>query len=162
MGSRPPLGFRSRALILRTDKPPRWLKPVNGLVKAAHRIGIPTGPAMLLTVAGHRTGKPRSTPMSPLEVNGRLYVVAGFPNADWVRNARAAGMGTLTRGRRRQQVRIIDVGPEEARPVLRAYPRLVPAGVGFVKRSGLVADGTPDEFEALAGTLPVLRFDPLP
>jgi hypothetical protein len=79
-----------------------------------------------------------------------------------VRNARAAGVGTLTRGRRQRQVRIVDVGPEEARPVLRAYPRLVPAGVGFVRRSGMVSDGTPEEFEALAGMLPVLRFDPLP
>lgn len=98
--------------------------------------------------------------MSPFEVDGRLYVVGGFPGADWVRNARAAGVGTLTRGRHKRRVRIIDVGPEEARPVLRAYPRLVPAGVGFVKRSGLITNGTPEEFEALAGTLPVLRFDP--
>lgn len=117
---------------------------------------------MILTVPGRRTGKLRSTPMSPLEVGGRLYAVGGFPDADWVQNARVAGVGTLTRGRRRRQVRIVDVGPDEARPVLRAYPRLVPAGVGFVKRSGMVTDGTPPEFEALAGTLPVLRFDPLP
>lgn len=144
-----------------TKKPPRWLKLVNTMMKAAHRIGVPTGPAMILTVTGHKTGKPRSTPMSPFEVDGMLYVVGGFPGADWVRNARAAGVGTLTRGRRKRQVRIVDVGPDEARPVLRAYPRLVPAGVGFVRRSGMVTEGTPEEFEALAGTLPVLRFDPL-
>jgi deazaflavin-dependent oxidoreductase (nitroreductase family) len=144
-----------------TKKPPRWLKLVNTMMKAAHRIGVPTGPAMILTVTGLKTGKPRSTPMSPFEVNGLLYVVGGFPGADWVRNARAAGVGTLTRGRRKRQVRIVEVGTEEARPVLRAYPRLVPAGVGFVRRSGMVSDGTPEEFEALAGTLPVLRFDPL-
>ena len=147
---------------MRTKKPPRWLKLVNPMMKAAHRLGLRTGPVMILTVTGHKTGKLRSTPMSPLEVDGRLYVVAGFPRAHWVRNARAAGVGTLTRGRRRRRVRIVDVGPDEARPVLRAYPRLVPTGVGFVKRSGMVTDGTPDEFEALAGTLPVLRFDPLP
>jgi deazaflavin-dependent oxidoreductase (nitroreductase family) len=143
-----------------TTNPPRWLKLVNAVTKAGHRIGIPTGPTMVLTVTGHKTGKPRSTPVSPLEVGGRLYVVAGFPGADWVRNARAAGSGTLTRGRHRHRVRIVDVGPDEARPVLSAYPALVPAGVGFVKRSGMVTDGTPAEFEALAGTLPVLRFDP--
>ncbi len=147
---------------MRTKKPPRWLKVVNAVTKAGHRIGLPTGPTMVLTVTGHRTGRPRSTPVSPLRFGGRLYVVAGFPGADWVRNARAAGVGTLTRGRRQRRVRISDVGPDEARPVLRAYPRLVPAGVGFVKRSGMVTHGTPDEFESLAGTLPVLRFDPLP
>lgn len=147
---------------MNTKKPPRWLKLVNAMMKAAHRIGVPTGPAMVLTVTGHKSGKPRSTPMTPFEVDGHLYVVGGYPGADWVRNARAAGVGTLTRGSRKRQVRIVDVGPDEARPVLRAYPRLVPAGVGFVKRSGMVTSGTSQEFEALAGTLPVLRFDPLP
>jgi hypothetical protein len=45
--------------------------------------------------------------------------------------------------------------------VLREFPAQVPVGVGFAKRSGLVQDGTPDEFEALAGQLAVFRFDPV-
>ena len=49
---------------------------------------------------------------------------------------------------------------EESRPVLREFPAQVPVGVGFAKRSGLVREGTPDEFEALAGQLAVFRFDP--
>ncbi|ETB47287.1 hypothetical protein O976_21885 [Mycobacterium avium subsp. paratuberculosis 10-8425] len=49
---------------------------------------------------------------------------------------------------------------DEARPVLREFPAKVPVGVGFAKRSGLVRDGTADEFEALAGQLAVFRFDP--
>ncbi len=66
--------------------------------------------------------------------------------ADWAVNARAAGTGTLT--------------AEEARPVLRAFPREVPVGVAFAKRSGMVHEGTPDEFEALAGRISVFRFEP--
>jgi hypothetical protein len=31
----------------------------------------------------------------------------------------------------------------------------------LAKRSGLVVDGTPDEFEELAGRLSVFRFDPV-
>jgi hypothetical protein len=45
--------------------------------------------------------------------------------------------------------------------VLREFPRQVPVGVSFAKRSGMVTDGTPDEFEALAGQLAVFRFDPI-
>ena len=45
--------------------------------------------------------------------------------------------------------------------MLREFPVQVPVGVGFAKRSGLVTDGTPDEFEALAGQLFVFRFDPI-
>ena len=59
-------------------------------------------------------------------------------------------------------MRIVELGPDEARPVLRAFATKVPVGVGFAKRSGLVQDGTPDEFEALAGTLTVFRFDSIP
>jgi hypothetical protein len=58
-------------------------------------------------------------------------------------------------------VRIVELGADESRPVLRAFAVKVPVGVGFAKRAGLVVDGSPDEFEALAGRLPVFRFDPV-
>jgi deazaflavin-dependent oxidoreductase (nitroreductase family) len=141
-------------------RPPRWLKPMNRVVKAVQKLGIPAGPAMVLTVPGRKSGKPRSTPMTPFELDGKLYTVAGFPRAEWALNARAAGEGTLTRGRKSRRVKIIELTPDEARPVLRAFPERVPVGVGFGKRSGLVTDGTPDEFEALAGRCPVFRFEP--
>jgi deazaflavin-dependent oxidoreductase (nitroreductase family) len=140
--------------------PPRWLKPMNKLVVAMQRIGVPTGPSMVLTVPGRRSGQPRSTPMTPFDHDGGLYTVAGYPGADWAANARAAGLGTLTRGRRSRRVRIVEMSADESRPVLRSFAEKVPVGVGFAKRSGLVVDGTADEFEALAGRLAVFRFDP--
>ncbi|MEZ0362703.1 nitroreductase family deazaflavin-dependent oxidoreductase [Mycobacterium sp. pUA109] len=141
-------------------KPPRWLKPVNKVMIAMQKLGIPTGPPMILTVPGRKTGQPRSTPMTPFTLDGQLYTVAGFPNADWARNARAAGSGTLRHGRTTRPVRIVELAPEEARPVLRAFPVQVPIGAGFLKRAGLVQDGTPEEVEALAGQIAVFRFDP--
>ncbi len=141
-------------------RPPRYLKPMNKFMMAIQKVGIPTGPAMVLTVPGRRSGKPRSTPMTPFEHDGGLYVVAGYPGADWASNARAAGTGTLSRGRKSRPVKIIELNPAESRPVLRAFAVKVPVGVGFAKRSGLVAEGTPDEFAELAGRLAVFRFDP--
>lgn len=141
-------------------QPPRWLKPMNKVMMAVQRLGLPTGPAMVLTVPGRKTGKLRSTPMTPFDHDGGLYTVAGYPGSDWAANARAAGTGTLTRGRRSRQVRIVEMTPDQSRPVLRAFAVKVPVGVGFAKRSGLVIDGTPDEFEKLAGRLTVFRFDP--
>jgi deazaflavin-dependent oxidoreductase (nitroreductase family) len=140
-------------------RPPRYLKPMNKFMMAVQKLGIPTGPAMVLTVPGRKTGKPRSTPMTPFEHDGGLYVVAGYPGADWASNARAAGAGTLSRGRRSRRVKIIELDAAESRPVLQAFAVKVPVGVGFAKRSGLVAEGTPDEFAALAGQLSVFRFD---
>ena len=140
-------------------RPPRYLKPMNKVMMAVQKLGIPTGPAMVLTVPGRKSGKPRSTPMTPFEFDGDLYAVAGYPGADWAANARAAGAGTLSRGRRLRRVNIVELTAEQARPVLRAFPVEVPVGVAFAKRSGMVIDGTSDEFEALAGRIAVFRFD---
>ncbi len=145
-----------------TVKPPRWLKPVNKVMIGLQKLGVPTGPPMVLTVPGRKSGQPRSTPMTPFTVDGQLYTVAGFPNADWALNARAAGSGTLRHGRKTRPVRIVELSPEAARPVLRAFPVQVPVGAGFLKRAGLVREGTPDEVEALAGRIAVFRFDALP
>jgi deazaflavin-dependent oxidoreductase (nitroreductase family) len=141
-------------------RPPRYLKPMNKFMMAVQKLGIPTGPAMVLTVPGRKTGKPRSTPMTPFEHDGGLYVVAGYPGADWASNARAAREGTLSRGRKSRPVKIIELDVAQSRPVLRSFAVKVPVGVGFAKRSGLVTEGTPDEFAALAGQLSVFRFDP--
>jgi deazaflavin-dependent oxidoreductase (nitroreductase family) len=113
----------------------------------------------VLTVPGRKSGQPRSTPMTPFKFDGSLYAVAGYPGADWAANARAAGTGTLSQGRRSRPVKIVELTAAQARPILRAYPVQVPVGVTFAQRSGMVVDGTSDEFEALAGRLAVFRFD---
>ncbi len=143
-------------------KPPRWLKSWNKVFIQLSRLGLSFGgeSPVVLTVPGRKTGAPRSTPVTPMTVDGKRYVVAGFPGADWVRNVRAANEVTLTRGRTRERVRMVELSAEEARPLLRVWPSQVPTGVGFMKRSGLVKDGRPEEFEALAGTCPVFRCDP--
>lgn len=141
-------------------RPPWWLKYVNKVFIGLSKLGIggTKGP-LVLTVAGRKTGKPRSTPVTPMTVDGSRYVVGGLPGADWVANARAAGTATLHQRRRAQQVRMTEIPAEQARPLLRQFPTLVPTGVGFIRNAGLVDKGTPDEFEALAGRLPVFRFD---
>ncbi|MDX1892544.1 nitroreductase family deazaflavin-dependent oxidoreductase [Mycolicibacterium sp. 050158] len=140
--------------------PPWWLKPMNKVFMAVMKLGLPIDGPVVLTVAGRTSGQPRPTPITPMVVDGKRYVVGGFPNADWVKNLRAAGEATLTQGRETQPVHVVEMSAEEARPLLRQFPVLVPTGVGFMKRSGLVTEGTPEEFEALAGRCPVFRFDP--
>jgi deazaflavin-dependent oxidoreductase (nitroreductase family) len=142
--------------------PPWWLKPANKVFIQLSRLGLSFGgeSPVVLTVPGRKSGTPRSTPVTPMTVDGKRYVVGGFPGADWVRNVRAAGEVTLQRGRRRELVRAVELSAAEARPFLRAFPTEVPTGVGFMKRSGLVTDGRPEEFEALAGICAVFRLDP--
>jgi deazaflavin-dependent oxidoreductase (nitroreductase family) len=110
-------------------------------------------------VAGRNSGKPRSTPVTPMRVDGKRFVVNGYPGADWVSNVRAADAVTLTQGRRTERVRMVELSPEQVRPVLRAFPSAVPTGVQLMKRAGVLTDGTPDECAGLAGRLPVFRID---
>jgi deazaflavin-dependent oxidoreductase (nitroreductase family) len=144
-------------------KPPRWLKPMNKVFMFMLRLGLPIsgkeGP-LVLTVPGRKSGQPRSTPITPMYVDSTRYVIAGFPGADWEQNARAADTAMLTAGRNSETVRMVELSADEARPLLRQFPTLVPTGVSFMKRSGLVTDGTPEEFEALADRCAVFRFEP--
>lgn len=88
-------------------KPPWWLKPANKVFIQLSRPGIRFGGegSVISTVTGRRTGVPRSTPVAPMTLDGKRYVAAGFPGADWVRNARPAREATLERGRRGERVR---------------------------------------------------------
>jgi F420H(2)-dependent quinone reductase len=88
---------------------PGWLPFVNRIVRALSRLGLSVGPVRVLTVPGRRTGEPRPTPVSPLTVGGRRYVIAGLPDGDWARNVRAAGRGELAAGRRRTAVTLTEI-----------------------------------------------------
>ena len=137
---------------------PRWLGPANRAIVALQRRGLVLGTMRLLSVPGRRTGTLRTTPVSPLTVDGQRYVVAGVERADWVKNARAAGWGVLARGREEERVGLIELPAEERAPVLRAFPREVPHGVGFFRRLyGVSAD--PEEFATLASRCPVFRVE---
>jgi deazaflavin-dependent oxidoreductase (nitroreductase family) len=144
-------------------RPPWWLKPMNKVFIRMARLGITFGgeSPVVLTAPGRKTGQSRSTPVTPMVVDGRKYIVAGFPGADWAANVRAAREVTVARGRRREQVRPVELSADEARPLLRRWPEQVPTGVGFMKRCGLVVEGRPEEFEALAGRCAVFRLDPV-
>lgn len=145
-------------------RPPWWLKPLNKVLIGLAKLPLPVfgkEGLLVLTVTGRTSGQPRSTPISPMTVDGKRYVVGGFPGADWVRNARANPEVTLTQNRRRERARMVEMSVDEARPLLRQFPTLVPSGVDFMKNAGLVTDATPDEFEALAGRCAVFRFDPI-
>jgi deazaflavin-dependent oxidoreductase (nitroreductase family) len=138
---------------------PRWLPAVNRVVRVLSRLGLRLGTVHVLTVPGRRSGTPRPTPVSPLIVEGRRYLVAGLPDGDWARNVRAAGRGDLASGRRREHVRLTEITDGGTRrAVMRAFPAEVPHGVPFFVRIGLVATGGADEFEAAADRVAIFEI----
>ena len=72
---------------------PRWLNLANPVIVALQRRGVVIGTMRLLSVPGRKSGKLRTTPVSPLKVTGERYIIAGLEEADWVKNARVAGVG---------------------------------------------------------------------
>ena len=61
-----------------------------------------------------------------VEEAGERWLVAPYGEVGWVRNARAAEQVTLTRGRRFENVRILELSAEHAAPVLKKYLTQVP------------------------------------
>ena len=140
--------------------PPRWLRLVNPLLLAARRLGLGwTRELPVLVLPGRRTGKIRKTPVSVLDLDGHRYLLAGFPGADWAANARAAGVGILQIGRRDERVRLVELSPAEADPVLRAWPVRIPQGAKIMRDGGVVPDMEPDSFAALAGRCAAFRIE---
>lgn len=157
-GSPQPHGFDHGAL-------PRWLKPANRFVLALQRLGVRTGTIHVLTVPGRQSGTMRSTPVSTLTVAGTRYLVGGMVNADWVRNARAAGWGDLAYGGQHERVCLIELPVEERAAILREFPQLVPGGVFFFRHVyGLPNDpaALPEAFANLATQATVFRVEPAP
>ena len=137
---------------------PGWLKLFNPVIIVLQRLGVAVGTMRLLSVPGCKSGKLRTTPVSPLTVDGKRYIVAGLEESDWVKNVRTSGWAILARGRKQERVILVELSPEERAPILRAFPREVPHGIQFFQHLyGVVGD--PKEFAALAPLCPVFRVE---
>lgn len=140
--------------------PPRWLRIANKIVIGSQRAGLPLGTMRLRTVTGRKTGRPRTTPVSPLTVNGRRYVIGGFARGDWVANARANGAAILAHGRRKERIRLVEIPESERGPIMGAFPTEVPHGVFMFLKMGIAEAPTPEAFERGAAKVAVFRIEP--
>ena len=152
----------------------RFLRLVNPLARPMISGGIPTGaPNVLLTVRGRRSGKPRTIPLTMLELDGRWFVQASY-GENWVRNLRAMGEATVTDHDRRTPVQAMELASDDAavilRRVLQPYRRsrllralLGPHArppVGLLRRYHIRVDDTPEEYLAQARRHPLFELRP--
>jgi deazaflavin-dependent oxidoreductase (nitroreductase family) len=132
-----------------------WRRLLNRIVRALLRVGVGPRRTYLLTVQGRRTGRPYSTPVTLVEERGQRWLVAPYGEVGWVRNARSAGRVTLSRGHHTETAAIVEVGPEEAAPVLKRYVTEVPITRPYFD----VQPASPlDAFRAEALQHPVFRI----
>ncbi|MFO7272673.1 nitroreductase family deazaflavin-dependent oxidoreductase [Sphaerobacter thermophilus] len=127
----------------------------NAFVRAMLAVGVPIRDTYVLTVRGRRTGRPHSTPVRLVEENGNRWLVAPYGPVNWVRNARAAGQVTLSRGRKLETVAIEELGPTESAPVLKRYLEEVPIVRPFFD---VTPDSSLEAFAAEAPRHPVFRI----
>lgn len=131
----------------------------NLIVLRLSHLGISVFGAKELVVTGRKSGKPRSTPVNPLRVDGRLYLVAPRGQTQWVRNVRHTPRITLRGGRSEEAYDAREVQDETAVPVMRTYMKRWAWEVGRFFPEGVTAKSTDDQIAAIIVDHPVFRLD---
>ena len=114
-------GARSNLLIRRVVTP---------ALSALVRLGVMPTRIQLLSVAGRKSGRIRSVPVTPVDLGGRTYLVSPRGDMAWVRNIRVAGKGQLRNGRRMRPITVTELPVYERAAVLRQYYRENHVAVG--------------------------------
>jgi deazaflavin-dependent oxidoreductase (nitroreductase family) len=121
---------------------------VNAVFRLLTRLGLGASYRHILTVPGRKSGRLYSTPVDVIEQGSDRWLVAGYGPASWVRNVRAAGQVTLSRGGHSERFKVVEAGGEEAVPVLRKY-------IAEIRVTRAYFDARPDSpDDAVAAELP--------
>jgi deazaflavin-dependent oxidoreductase (nitroreductase family) len=144
---------------------PAYVQVANALTLALLRAGVKlVGPYLvfggypmyLLTVRGRKSGQLRTVAIAIMQRDGKRYVGSPYGLADWVRNLRAAGEATLTRGQRSESIRATEVPPSEAALVIREE---IKAGNPFIRLYGVTAESSQEELERAAVSHPLFVLE---
>jgi deazaflavin-dependent oxidoreductase (nitroreductase family) len=111
---------------------PRFVGVFSPLAQRLLGAGVPLGPNALITIRGRKSGIERTTPVALVEIGGKRWVIGTFGETNWVRNLRTSGEAVVTVGRRREELRALELSQGEAteffRDVLGPFVRRIPFG----------------------------------
>ncbi len=128
---------------------------VNRILIWLLKLGFAPSNYQLLTVTGRKTGKMHSVPVSLIEEEEKRWLVAPYGEVDWVKNARASGAVTISRGGESEQFALRSASPQEAAPVLRKYLVAFPITAPYFDAR---PDSPEEEFVAEAESRPVFEL----
>jgi len=144
------------SLFYRNRRPTRLGKLVNHSWARVYASGLLPDFLVTLEVKGRHLNRLHATALVVAECNREQYVVSMLgESADWVRNVRAAGGDAILRHGQRQNVRLVEVPPEQRAPILRAY---LQRAIGARPHFPVVWNAPIDAFERIAATYPVFRI----
>ena len=130
---------------------------INFVFRLMTRLGLGAAYRYILTVPGRKTGRHYSTPVDVIEVAGDRWLVAAYGPVSWVRNARAAGEVTLSRGGRSQEFEVEEAASTAAVPALRNYITEIRVTRPYFDAG---PSSTDEEIAAELPTHPVFRLVP--
>jgi deazaflavin-dependent oxidoreductase (nitroreductase family) len=146
-----------------TEAAPRYLVPdgftrrvFNPLVAFATRHGLSLVGSRILTVAGRRSGLPRTTVVNLLPLDDRRFLVAPRGHTEWARNLRAATTAQIRVGRRTEEITATELRDADKLPVLREYLRRWRWEVGQFFE-GIDHRSSDEELAAVAAGVPVFE-----
>jgi deazaflavin-dependent oxidoreductase (nitroreductase family) len=127
------------------------------LTRMLLRAGITLVTMSLLTVRGRKSSQPHTVLVLLVEQDEERFLVAPYGVVQWVRNLRAAGTATLTRGRRSETISVTELEAKEAAPVLKHY-LLLPVSAGVRSYFDATKDSPLEAFEREAARHPVFQI----
>jgi hypothetical protein len=130
----------------------------NGFLTRVVRRGRGPKPMHLVTVRGRKSGKEYSTPFWLLELPEGRYWVSVFGETDTIKNARAAGHVSVSRGATRDEVRLVEVPVESRLPFLHEY--VASNKSSMVRTYFATPTSSDDELRALAPEHTVFKLEP--
>ncbi|KAB8194927.1 nitroreductase family deazaflavin-dependent oxidoreductase [Nonomuraea phyllanthi] len=135
----------------------RLLNRLDALMYGAR--WLPLSRTAVLKVAGRRSGAITSVPVAVTRHRGGEYLVSMLgPDANWVRNVRAAGGRAVLRRRGSEQpILLKEIPPEHRAEILRRYLAVAP---GARPHLGLSPESPLPEFRRIAAAHPVFRIRP--
>jgi deazaflavin-dependent oxidoreductase (nitroreductase family) len=129
----------------------------NGVIAKLTNLGFSVWGSRVLTVRGRKSGEPRSNPVNLLTVDGERYLVAPRGVAQWVRNLRVAGEGSLRVGKRVEEFSYVELADDEKPAILRAYLKRWKFEVG-VFFDGVDAKASDETLLGIAPGYPIFRI----
>ncbi len=119
------------------------------------RSGLGPKTMILLTVYGRKTGKPYTTPVALVTLNGEQFLVAPYGAMNWVHNARATPNVSVQQGKQSWEARAEELPSGQVGPILKKY-----VAEHVVTQSYFSArpNSPAEEFEKEASRHPVFRL----
>lgn len=142
------------AKVFRNTRPLRVMNAIGTAL--ALRLGVGPRTAHAIAVRGRRSGKPYFTMPHVMDAPGGRYIVSAFGETATMKNLRAAGRTTLMRGRRREDVLLLDVPEADRVPLLRAYLKINPRVSEYF---GATADSSDDALAQAARQHTAFRLE---